>query len=99
MKGKKYLIRTIGDIIRLPDDETMERFMEELKKYLPMVKSQMSAIQATAEALDPEMKGKSIFAVPEELDWIDDDKGECTTNIMVDGKNELQFVIKPNETH
>ncbi len=94
MKSKKYLIRTIGDILRLPDAETIARFLDELKAGATIMKAQLAAIQATAESMDKEMEGIEIFQLPEEIDWIDDNKGEFTTNFVVDGKTELQFVVK-----
>ena len=86
--GAIYKFRTIQEMVdRVPSDRIRE-CCEELGKILSAAKSTAEAVYFTAVDLArkegktfPPMPGR-IIELPEEIEWIDDGKGECVADIQ-----------------
>lgn len=90
MKGvtmhTEYNIRTLRDIFDLPQDK-MDRCLAEVTAGMIQAKQLQQAISSISG-------GIASMEWPEESTWIDDDKGEITSNVCINNQPAFSVTSK-----
>ena len=87
---KKYKLKTIKDIADNIPLSRIKDCMKELTSLMMQVKSVEVGAKAFAQIVTGDSNNaKTVF--PDEITWVDDNKGEVQTNIIINDKKAFKI--------